>query len=193
MAHLRALKTEHCFGRPYAEGLDEYVEFAKTLMLEKEFPPQLVAIVRERYEGDGAAERMRAAMDAYARDAYGLTEEQLVAMVHAPFTEKAANLETYLRAEQPDLVGSAAAIRSLLTQDPEEPADPALRARLERISGLTISQLRVLYASSLRLPSVTPDRVELIDAILEGDPHKKVIHTRHEADGELVPELLSGR
>jgi hypothetical protein len=196
MAHLRALKTEHSFGRPYAEGLDEYVEFAISLMHQKEFPPQLVEIVRERYEGTAAARRMRDAMDAYAEDAYGLTEEHLVAMVHAPFTEKAANLETYLRAEQPDLVDSAARIRTLLAEHLDDPADQELTElthRLERLSGLTLAQLRVLYASSLRAPSAVPNDGELIDAILEGDPHKKIIYTRHDADGELVPELLSGR
>jgi hypothetical protein len=193
MAHLRALKTEHCFGRPYAEGLDEYVEFAVSLMRQKEFPPQLIELASGRYEGAAAARRMRAAMQAYAEDAYGLTEEHLVTMVHAPFAGKAANLETYLRAEQPDLLGSAERIRSLLAGEIDEPADRELAARLEHISGLTIAQLRVLYASSLRTPSAAPDGGELIDAILDGDPHKKIIYTRHEAAGDLVPELLSGR
>lgn len=36
-------------------------------------------------------------------------------------------------------------------------------------------------------------RRRLIDAILEGDPHKQVVHTRHSAEGPVVPELLSGR
>lgn len=193
MAHLRALKTEHCFGRAYGEGLAEYVEFAISLMHEKEFPPQLVEIVRERYDGEAGVERMRVAMTAYAEDAYGLAEEQLVAMVHAPFTEKAANLDTYLRAEQPDLVSSATRIRSLLAENGDDAQDQELAARLEHLSGLMIGQLRVLYAASLRVPSAAPERGELIDAILEGDPHKKVIYTRHDADGDLVPELLSGR
>ncbi|WP_269858108.1 PqqD family protein [Streptomyces sp. RPT161] len=186
MAHLRALKCERRYGRTYADGLAEYVDFAISLMHKKEFPPQLVQLMRERYEG--AAERMRAAMDAYAMEAYGLAEEQLVAMVYAPFAEKGANLDAYLRAEQPDL--DAGTVRELL--DGSE-GDPSLVARLERITGLSVDQLRVLYRGSLRIASTTVDNGELIDSILEGDPHKEVIQTRHSADGPLVPELLSGR
>ncbi|MFI9723642.1 PqqD family protein [Streptomyces sp. NPDC052396] len=193
MAHLRALKTERRHGLSYAEGLDEYAEFAISLMHQKEFPPQLVEMMRERYTG--RAEEMRAAMDAYALEAYGVTEEQLVAMVHAPFTEKGAALDAYLAAEQPDLVGSVPLIRSLLEGPAaeEDPGAAELMARLEKLSGLTLAQLRVLYGSSLRLPTVTPEGGQLIDAILEGDPHKKVIRTRHTPGGPLVPELLSGR
>lgn len=187
MAHLRALKCERRYHRSYADGLQEYVDFAISLMHKKEFPAQLVQLMRDRYEG--AADRMRAAMDEYAMDAYGLTEEQLVAMVYAPFAEKGAGLEAYLRAEQPDLAADAGAVRELLDGCG---AHPALAARLERITGLSVDQLRVLYRSSLRT-SAGAGSAELIDAILEGDPHKEVIQTRHSADGPLVPELLSGR
>ncbi len=186
MAHLRALKCERRYGRSYADGLAEYVEFAIALMHKKEFPPQLVQLMRDRYEG--AADRMRAAMDAYAAEAYGLTEEQLVAMVYAPFAEKGANLDAYLRAEQPDL--SASSVRELLDG---AGGDTALVARLEGLTGLSVDQLRVLYRGSLRIASTTVDSGELIDSILEGDPHKEIIQTRHSANGPLVPELLSGR
>ncbi|BCK73577.1 hypothetical protein Srufu_075300 [Streptomyces libani subsp. rufus] len=193
MAHLRALKCEHRYGQSYAEGLAGYVEFALSLMQKKEFPPQLMEIMRERYEG--RADQMRAAMDAYAAQAYGFTEEQLVAMVHAPFTEKGTNLETYLAAEQPDLLPHAPLIHQLLGGSAPTTDEETLRIteRLEHLTGLTLDQLRVLYGSSLRLPSLTPAGGELIDAILEGDPHKQVVHTRHSAEGPVVPELLSGR
>ncbi|MCC3766442.1 PqqD family protein [Streptomyces sp. UNOC14_S4] len=195
MAHLRALKCERRYGQTYAEGLAEYVDFAISLMHKKEFPPQLVEMMRERYAGEGAAERMREAMNAYAAEAYGVTEEQFVAAVYAPFTEKGLGLDDYLRKEQPDLLERTAVIETLLggSFDPEEGDETAVAARLEQITGLKLSQLRVLYRSSLRLPSTTPQSTQLIDAILEGDPHKAVIQTRQSADGPLVPELLSGR
>ncbi|MFE6687538.1 PqqD family protein [Streptomyces sp. NPDC057743] len=193
MAHLRALKCERRYGQTYAEGLAGYVEFAISLMHKKEFPPQLVTLMRERYEG--RADQMRQAMDAYAAQAYGLTEEQLVAMVHAPFTEKGTNLQAYLTAEQPDLLPHAQLIHELLGGSTPSTGVAAAQVteHLEKITGLTIDQLQVLYASSLRLPSPTPVGGELIDAILEGDPHKQIVHTRHSADGPVVPELLSGR
>jgi len=191
MAHLRALKAERCHGRTYAQGLAEYAEFAISLMHKKEFPPHLVEIMRERYGGAGDGERMRAAVNRYALDAYGLTEEQLATMVHAPFTEKGMHLDAYLSREQPELAGRAEDIHRLLLDGMAQDAE--LAEALERISGLTVHQLRTLYGSSLRLPSLTPNRTEMIDAILDGDPHKEVIRTRHAPDGTVVEELLSGR
>jgi hypothetical protein len=195
MAHLRALKCERRYGRSYAEGLAEYVDFALSLMRQKEFPETLIEAMRARYSRPDAVPRMRAAMDAYAGDAYRLTEEQLVAMVYAPYTEKGAGLDRYLAAEQPDLVDAAPAIRRLLGDDADFPDldTTELAERLERSTGLSIAQLRVLYAGSLRLPSPRPDTDQIIDLILEGDPHKAMILTRHEPGGALVPELLSGR
>ncbi|MEU1306778.1 MULTISPECIES: PqqD family protein [Streptomyces] len=196
MAHLRALKWERRYGRTYAEGLDEYVEFAVSLMHQKEFPPVLVEIMRRRYAGESAAGRMRAAMDSYAMEAYGFTEEHLVAMVYAPFTEKGAALEQYIDAEQPDLGGQLSTLHGLLSGEIDglfQHREQTLVDRLERMTGLTLAQLRILYGSSLRLPSLTPVDGQLIDAILEGDPHKRVVHSRRGLDGQTVPEMMSGR
>lgn len=190
MAHLRALKSERRHGQSYEAGLAEYVDFAVSLMHQKEFPSQLVAMMRDRYDGNAAS--MRARMDEYAYQAYGLSDEQLVTMVYAPFTGKAAALEEYLEAEQADMVSYAPAIRELLEGSAHD-GDTVLVKRLENLSGLGLGQLRVLYRSSLRLPTTTPDGRELIDSILEGDPHKRVIETRHSKDGPLVRELVSGR
>ncbi|GAA0358268.1 hypothetical protein GCM10010319_39540 [Streptomyces blastmyceticus] len=195
MAHLRALKCERRYGQTYAEGLDEYVDFAISLMHKKEFPPQLVEIMRERYAGEGTAERMRTAMNTYAAEAYGVTEEQLVSMVYAPFTEKGLGLDDYLAREQPALVESTPLVHQLLggSFDPDGADEKAVAARLEELTGLELSRLRVLYGSSLRLPSTESKGLQLIDAILDGDPHKAVVQTRQTPGGPLVPELLSGR
>src|SRR5262249_14876839 len=63
MAHLRALKCERVYQRSYAEGMAEYVEFAVELMRRKDFPPELVEQMRQRYEGLEAVSRMRRAAD----------------------------------------------------------------------------------------------------------------------------------
>jgi hypothetical protein len=194
MAHLRGLKAEHVFGRAYAEGVAEYVEFAVDLMRTKEFPEQLVRVVRERYDGPGAVARMRMLLDGYGRDAFGLTEEQLVCATWAPFLGKGDALERYLAAERPDLVDAADAIRALL-EGTDSPAgdEAALAAELERISGLELRLLRVLYLSPTYRSTGSAEGDGLIGAILAGDPHKSVIETRHAPDGPVVHELLSGR
>lgn len=193
MAHLRGLKSERVYGRAYRDGIWEYVDFAVGLMRDKEFPEHLIEIVNARYADDGAIAHMRELMDGYALDAYGLTEEQLVCMVHSPFASEGAGLEAYLHAELPQLADRAGQIRTLLdgTTEPEEPAGP-LTETLERISGLSLESLCALYKSPL--PRTPADGAsDLIGVILEGDPHKATIETRHRPDGPVVRELISGR
>lgn len=69
--------------------------------------------------------------------------------------------------------------------------DQELAAELERISGLEPSQLRVLYSRSVQTPGGggTP----VIDLILQGDPHKAVIETKHTQNGPNTFEQISGR
>jgi hypothetical protein len=190
MAHLRGLKCERVYQRPYAEGMAEYVEFALDLMRKKDFPPGLIAQMRQRYDGPGAIARMRRAAADYATATFGLTETQLICMAHSPFAEKGAGLEEFLQREHPALDGRR--VHALLADESGEPSDdPALAEELERISGLELAQLRVLYRSPLRRTG--RDGADVIGTVLAGDPHKAVIPTRHAPGGPTVLELISGR
>ena len=193
MAHIRGLKCERVYGRSYAEGLDEYVAFGKQLMEKKEFPPHLIEMISARYEGEGAVERMRAAMDAYALENFGITEEQLACMVRSPFTDGAAGLADYVKAEQPHLESEVGRLTELVTGSaPEGDADARLVAELERFSGLPLAQLGVLATSTGR-PLTGIGQSQPVDLILEGDPHKLRISTQHTPGGQPVEELISGR
>jgi hypothetical protein len=201
MAHLRGLKCERVYGRPYADGLAEYVAFALDLMRKKDFPPDLVELMRIRYDGPDAVDAMRRSAAEYARQTFGLDEQQLVCMVYSPFAEKAAGLRRFLTREHPALVDRHDDIHTLLAGGPPSP-DPAgewageLAGELERISGLNPRQLAVLYSSPVRRPVGGRPAVgatEVIDSVLEGDPHKAVIRTRHAPDGPYVLEQISGR
>ena len=205
MAHLRGLKCERVFQRPYAEGLEEYVKFALGLMRKKDFPAELIEQMRQRYAGPDAADQMRRVAGRYALETFGLTEEQLVCMAYSPFADKGAGLEDYLAREQPSLATRAAGVHALLASDPGSDDDrgsagglgpagglPPLAADLERISGLELKQLRVLYRSPVRQLNGRGG-TEVIDAVLVGDPHKAVIHTRHAPDGPDTLEQISGR
>jgi hypothetical protein len=196
MAHLRGLKCEHRYGRSYAEGLQEYVDFAIGLMQAKQFPQHLIEMIRRRYTGPEGVATMRAAMARYTEETYALSEEQLVCMTYAPFVDEAAGLAEYLAAEQPDLAERAADIRRLLA-DGSAAAHPdrdhELARRLEAMSGLALGQLSVLY----RRPSLSSDPGTPADTLLSvvraGDPHTSVIQTRRGPDGPIVDELISGR
>jgi hypothetical protein len=189
MAHLRGLKCRHVYGRDYREGLQEYVGFALTLMRRKQFPQALVDKMAERYAGKDAHEALRDRVNAFAREAYGLDEEQLICMVHAPFTARGTNLRRYLTGRAAHLAGHERAIRALLTPTPHDPGERNARSplteKLEDLSGLRLHQLRILYGSEMHPP--------LVRSILQGDPHKAAIRTRHAPEGPEITETISGR
>jgi hypothetical protein len=193
MAHLRGLKAEHRYGTSYAVGLQEYVTFALGLMHRKSFPAPLVDAIRRRYQGADSMGRMRDAMNDYAWQAHRLTQEQLICLVFSPFVNQGSALDDYIAAAQPDLTGRVDDIRALLAEDQDDAGDPALRAALERMSGLSLPQLRVLYQA----PGLDARRrgtdLTLLDAILADDPHKQLIQTRVRPGGPLVDEIISGR
>jgi hypothetical protein len=118
-------------------------------------------------------------------------------MAYSPFAEGGAGLGEFLQREHPALAGRAGDIHMLLAGEPGaagpgQPGDAQrLAGDLERISGLELSRLRLLYESSLRRPRV--GGTEVIDAVLEGDPHKAVIRTRHSQNGPDTLEQISGR
>ncbi|MFL6163245.1 MAG: PqqD family protein [Jatrophihabitantaceae bacterium] len=190
MAHLRGLKCERVYQRPYAEGMREYVDFAVGLMRSKDFPDQLIEQVQARYASPAALAEMRQAAEVYAQQTFGLTEAQLVCLVYSPFAEKGAGLAGFLRREHPRLADSLEEIQLLLAD--QLPDAPELVAELERISGLSMAQLRLLYRSSLT-GRRAGERAGIIDALLADDPHKAVIQTRHSSDGPATAEQISGR
>jgi hypothetical protein len=196
MAHLRGLKVEHVFGRSYDEGLDEYVSFAIGIMRNKQFPDQLVTAMQTRYDGPLGKERMRREMESYAHTSFGLEPHQLVCLVYSPFVAAGAGLRRFLAEQHPGEVDLEQQIHELLSGSATPELSSLTRARqfCEEVSGLELAQLRMLYRSTRRASGTKAlEGSEIIDAVLDGDPHKDVIKTRHTVDGPVVQELLSGR
>jgi hypothetical protein len=194
MAHLRGLKCERVFERSYAEGIGEYVQFALGLMRKKDFPAELVEQMGARYRGTQAISRMRQNASDYALTTFRLTEEQLVCMAYSPFAGNGAGLADFLWREHPALAGHLDAIHLLLAhQHAEHDLDPQLAGQLECVSGLGPTQLRLLYSSPVWHAANGGGAAEVIDAVLEGDPHKAVIRTRQTKNGPHVFEQISGR
>ena len=196
MAHLRGLRAERVFGTSYAVGVSQYVEFATALMHKKEFPDSLIELMRKRYSGLAAMERMRRLAEGYAFAAYRLDPCHLVCMVFSPFASRGRHLDHYLSSEVPDLFSSAFEVRSLLSSgvDAAEDSSP-LAQRVENVCGLKIRSLRHLYSSDL----VTPDPevpispTTAIGRVLVDDPHKAVVLTRDSVRGKVFFDHISGR
>lgn len=192
MAHLRGLRTQHAYGRSYREGIDQYADFAIALMKKKDFPDHLVAIMQQRYSSDEGVAAMRAMAEQYALTTFGLSTENLVCMVYSPFAGECANLHDYLAREQPDLVAQEQDIRDVLSG--ATVGDPALIARLERITALSITDLRQIHAAPLWSPCKS-DRSDnaLLPVITTSDPNQKLIQVSDGTGGEKVLDRVSGR
>lgn len=195
MAHLRGLKCERVYNRSYVEGIQEYVNFALGLMCKKQFPAFLINKMSQRYSTKEAIELMRKKVNAFAFESFGITEEQLICMVYAPFTQSSKNLEMYLLMEQPQLLPHIKDIRRLLNSTTDSKVSQLARqlaCELHRLSGLNLQQLKVCYASQL-LGQSSSDNNNIVDLVLQQDPHKSTILTRKSFDGPIVQEVISGR
>ncbi|MFJ9517961.1 PqqD family protein [Kitasatospora sp. NPDC101801] len=190
MAHLRGLRTERVYKRSYGEGIGQYVDFGIELMRRKHFPEHLVEEMERRYATEAGVESMREQATRYGEDAFGLDTTQLVCMVYSPFAGRAANLHEFLVQEYPELLEAEDRIREVLAGA----TDRALAARLERISGLSLTDLQALHDGALwsaatdmsGLPGVLPQ-------VMITDPNQKRISAKRNPAGDEVPDRVSGR
>ncbi len=191
MAHLRGLRTEYVYGRTYGEGIDQYVDFALDLMRRKDFPEHLVEEIRARYATEDGVEAMRKAATRYGEETFGLETGHLVCMVYSPFAGRAVNLHGYLAAEHPELLADEERIRAVLAGRAE---DQALAARLERISGLSVTDLRALHDGPVWSPSMDMSTQSgLLAQVTVSDPHQVRIRAKTSPEGDEVLDRVSGR
>ncbi|GLX47487.1 hypothetical protein Shyhy01_04370 [Streptomyces hygroscopicus subsp. hygroscopicus] len=188
MAHLRALRSEFVQGRSYDEGLAEYLELAEELMHKKEMPQNLIELALSRYDSPDKRLHRRKLADEFAREAFGLSEEALVAMVFSPFTDRGERLAAFLERCHPARAGQADRIHAALAAEGD--TDGEITDWLEDVSGLGLAHLRTLYTSSL-VDFTTPGTI--ISRVRAGDPHKYHVATIDPASGAPATELISGR
>ncbi|VVS93824.1 PqqD family protein [Desulfoluna spongiiphila] len=192
MAHLRGLRTERVYKRSYREGIDQYADFAIDLMKHKDFPGHLIDTIKKRYATEGGVATMRRLMETYARTTFGLKTEQLVCMVFSPFAGGCAGLHDYLAAEQPDLLPREAKICALLETGHIE--DQGLAFKLERLSGLSLTDLRQLFGAPLWSPlGSDSEQGPLLPFITKSDPNQKLIRVNFGNDDAPVMDRVSGR
>ncbi|WFE66516.1 hypothetical protein [Micromonospora sp. WMMD714] len=190
MAHLRGLRTERVYQRSYREGVGQYVDFALGLMRRKNFPEHLVEEMRLRYDTEEGIERTRRTATEYAEDAFGLTTTQLVCMVYSPFAAGATHLHEFLAGEHPDLLMDEDGIRAVLAGSDNRTLVP----RLERISGLSVNDLRVLHDGVLWSPRTdVSDQARVLQRVMTTDPHQKVITAKRNPAGDEMVDRVAGR
>lgn len=188
-AHLRGLRVQHVYGRTYAEGIREYKTLWQDLMASKHFLPHLI---EQQVKSLDDTAWVRETAEEFFLEAYGITSENLVAMVMSPFASEGKNLERYLRVAFPCLVPRADEIRAALAGKVE---NDEILAPLSAAAALTVAQLRHLYFSALEPIPINRAKtgMTLITVLGTGDPHKVEVETRLSPDGETVIETVSGR
>jgi len=192
MAHLRGLRTEHVYKRGYREGIDQYKDFAISLMQEKEFPEHLIAIIKQRYSTEEGVAAVRTMITQYVEQTFDLTTEQLVCVVYSPFADNCQHLHDYLEREQPDLLDNETEIVALLNG--KYAGDLSLAARLERFSGLSLTDLRQICSSPLWSPFETGEGSKrLLPHVTSTDPNQRIIEIHNGTNSEKTLDRVSGR
>lgn len=187
MAHMRGLQAHYVRGRSYHEGIAEYLVLAKALMRNKQMPERLIDQAMAAYDTTVKIEARRALSTAYAQDAFGLNEAQLVCLLFAPFVDSGHFLEAFLRRCHPGMLVALPDLHKALMglQVPEQ-----VMQWLIDISGLNKVGLQNLYCKK-RVDFA--DQTSLIAKVRASDPDKRRIMTVDPTTGEAMAEVVSGR
>lgn len=170
MCHIYALIAEQAYGQQgatYGDGVRMFLDYVMPKVEEKEFPAEFIAELRKRYESEEAITETRKAVEEYAKQAYNLSPDQLIAMVYAPFTQQGTNLEKYLdylgTLESPTsamkaVIGKQKQIKQILASNNQPSSDiqSDIIEALTTLTGQPLSQMRDLYKQDLMINNFNP-------------------------------------
>lgn len=185
MAHIRGLKAQFLEEREYAHGVGEYLEFAKALMRRKRMPRRLIDQAMAAYDDGEKLQTRRELATDYAQDAFGLGEAQLVCLLFAPFVDKGAGLERFLRRCHPGMLVAQSDMHKALSG---HAAPEQIMQWLADISGLSIERLQRLYGK--RLIDFN-DEQSIIAQVRAGEPDRQ--QSLNADTGDCVSDVISGR
>jgi hypothetical protein len=141
-AHLRGLQACFVMGSSYESGLAEYLQRALVMMRRKQVPERIceLALVSFGNPAAMAEQRMLAAVE--AQETLGLTEAQLICLLFAPFVDKGAGLERFLRSCHPGMLVAMPELHKAMQgyQAPEQVVQ-----WMNDVSGLPVSLISTLY------------------------------------------------
>ncbi len=187
MAHMRGLQAQYVRGLSYQTGITEYLQLATVMMRKKRMSTRLIEQAMAAYDTPEKLLNRRALAGAYAQEAYGLREEQLICLLFAPFVNQGLGLEPFLRHCHPGMLVALPDLHRALSA---QPAGEQVEQWLTNVSGLTLKLLQELY----RKTQVDfNSSVSLIARIRAGDPDKHRIDIINPDNGEVCKEVLSGR
>lgn len=148
-AHLHGLQAYHLHGRSYESGYGDYAQRAIMILHRKQLPEHVCAQARELFGPPSAIAERRAQAAHEALKTLGLNELQLVCMLFAPFVEKGAGLEHFLRCCHPGMLVAMPDLHKAMQGGAI--ADQVAQWMVD-VSGLSIDMLGRLYDASIALP-----------------------------------------
>lgn len=201
MAHLRGLKVEKLYGRTYEEGVKEYAnQLAIPLMKAKQFPGDLILEQKELYSSSEKINTMKNKVSEYYKVNLNLNDENLTAMVYSPFASHGKNLKIYLEKEKPELSIHLKRLHAILSGiSRKNISDKQIIKILEKSIGLNLQDMQHIYKKELFIPKTIPSKnllekgENIMAKIVQYDPHKKFIKTKHSPDSPYIKEEISGR
>lgn len=166
-AHVRGLQACFVHGRSYDSGVAEHLQRALIMMRRKHLPERLCEQVADLFSHPARMSERRAAAAADAQKNLGLSEAQLVCLLFAPFVDRGAALEQFLRHCHP---GMLVAMPELHRAMQGQSAPDQILQWMVDVSGLPASLIGKLYRMS-PVP-VTENHVALktTDAAASSDP-----------------------
>lgn len=141
-AHLRGLQACFVQDATYESGVAQYLQRALIMMRRKQLPERLCEQAVEAFGDPSTLPELRARATAEAQRSLGLSEAQLVCLLFAPFGNKAAQLEHFLRQCHP---GMLVALPELHRAMQGYPVVDQIMQWLMDVSGLSVSLIGKLY------------------------------------------------
>ncbi|SEM46112.1 hypothetical protein SAMN04487857_102109 [Pseudomonas sp. ok272] len=162
-AHMRGLQGAYLRGQTYERGFSEYVQRALLMMRRRRLPERLCDQVLVQYGGAQAIAEQRSKADIETQQTLGLNEAQLLCLLFAPFVDKAARLEEFLRRCHPGMLVAMPDLHNLMQG---HVVAEQIRQWVVDVSGLSIDLICRVY----RTESVVGTELEILEqaAVIDG-------------------------
>ncbi|WP_256345518.1 hypothetical protein [Pseudomonas sp. PD9R] len=169
-AHVRGLHACFVQGQTYESGVAQYLQRALVMMRRKQLPERLCEQAMEAFGYPAALAEQRARTTAEVQLSLGLSEAQLVCLLFAPFVEKGAALERFLRQCHP---GMLVAMPDLHRAMQGQPVAEQIMQWMVDVSGLPVRLIGELYR--MGPVSINEGRVADTDIPIEDAYHDVIV------------------
>ncbi|WP_040263354.1 hypothetical protein [Pseudomonas massiliensis] len=152
-AHLAGLAAHHR-GQDYQSGLAAHLRPRLERLRQEGVPVRTLGFLRAHYLGEAGRTLQAQRLSQHAVERLGLTETQLSCLLHDPFRDRGARLQSFLAHCHPTEMHRAPQLRRALEG---QPGNVEQIHWLQQVSGLPIPLLRQLYVRrSAGQPSMLP-------------------------------------